>query len=349
VVKASTREINAAIEGVNYVTLENLLFEGGNLKGLSVAFANNILVQNCEFNQQGATALHGDYVNNVLVKGGSVNSSFSNGINFEHDANFCTIDGVTVNNSNIYPGTGRSGSGVGIGIAVTGNNTTITNNRVIGAGYSGVQFLGNNVLVERNFIEKFCLLKDDGGGVYTFNGAANQTHVNRKIKNNIIVNAVGSFAGAEKYYYEAFGKAAGVYLDEYVNNVEISGNTIANGDWGGIFLHNAYNCQINNNIIYNHRYQVHVSQYTAATRNNTMLNNQYIARTASQYTWYYRTFVADNPGTMGNFNNNYYARPINDNQTILIDNNFGSSWSSQIITLTQWKGMALTLLRKNLR
>ncbi len=340
-VKASTLAVNAAVEAVNYITLENLVFEGGNLKGLSVAFANNIIVQNCEFYNQGATSLHGDYVSNVTVKGGLVSTSFSNGINFEHDANFCTIDGVTVNNSNIYPGTGRSGSGVGMGISVTGNNTTIINNRVSGAGYSGIQFLGNNVLVERNFIEQFCKLKDDGGGVYTFNGAGNQTLSNRKIKNNIILNAIGSFAGAEKYYYEPFGKAAGIYLDEFVNNVEITGNTIANGDWGGIFLHNAYNCLITDNIIYNFRYQVHVSQYTAATRNNTMLNNQYIARTASQYTWYYRTFVADNPGTMGTFNNNYYARPINDNQTILIDNNFGNSWSSLNITLAQWKAYGL--------
>ncbi len=27
-------------------------------------------------------------------------------------------------------------------------------------------------------------------------------------------------------------------MDDYANHVEISNNTLANGQWGGIFLHN---------------------------------------------------------------------------------------------------------------
>ncbi len=336
-VMATVRPFNAVVEGVDYITLENLAFEGANLKGLSVAYAKNIDVRNCHFTNQGASALHGDYVSNVTVKGGTINTSFSNGINFEHDGFYCTVDGVTVNNTNMIPGTARSGTGVSVGISVTGENNVVRNCRVLNSGYSGIQFLGDNVLIENNFINTFCTLKDDGGGIYTFNGAANEVNANRVLKNNIILNAVGAYAGAERYNYEAFGKAAGIYLDEYVNNVEITGNTIANGDWGGIFLHNAHNNKINNNIIYNFRYQVHVSQYTPDTRNNTMLNNQYIAKTATQTTWYYRTFVLDNPGTMGTFNGNVYARLINDNNTIQVDNFYTNGNGTSFLTLAQWK------------
>jgi hypothetical protein len=337
VVKASSKDLNASVETVDYVTLENLSFEGANQKGMNISYATNVLVQNCSFSNQGSSSIYGDHISYVTIKGGSVNTSFSNGINFEHNANNCTIDGVSVSNSNMIPGSGRSGTGASIGISVFGDNTTIINNRIKNSGYSGIQFIGNNVLIEKNYIDTFCTIKDDGGGVYTFEGGSNETNFNRKIRNNIILNAIGAQAGAEAYYYEPFGKGAGIYLDEYVNNVEITGNTIANGDWGGIFLHNAHDCQINNNIIYNHRYQVHVSQYAPASRNMVETGNQYIAKQAAQEVWYYRTYVADDPSTMGTSNNNYFARPIDDSKTIHCDFFQSGGSGTQYFTLDQWK------------
>jgi hypothetical protein len=337
VVKASSKDLNASVETVDYVTLENLSFEGANQKGMNISYATNVLVQNCSFSNQGSSSIYGDHISYVTIKGGSVNTSFSNGINFEHNANNCTVDGVEVRNSNTIAGMGRSGTGVSIGISIFGDNTTIINNRVINSGYSGIQFLGDNILVEKNYIDTFCTIKDDGGGVYTYLGQAVVANVNRKVKNNIILNAIGAQAGAEAYYYEPFGKGAGIYLDEHVNNVEISGNTLANGDWAGIFMHNIHDNVISNNLIYNHRYQVHISQYDANGKNNAMNNNQYIARTASQYTFYYRTFFVDNPSMLGTLNNNYYARPIDDNATIQVDNLWSGGSGTAYLSLAQWK------------
>jgi hypothetical protein len=337
VVQVSSKDLNASVEGVNYVTLENLAFEGGNTKGVNIAFATNILVQNCNSNNQGASAIYGDHISNVTVRGGNIDNSMSNGINFEHNADNNTVDGVTVKHSNMIAGMGRSGTGVSIGISVVGDNTTIANNRVIGAGYSGIQFLGNNVLVEKNYIDTFCTLKDDGGGVYTYLGSTTTNNFNRKIRNNIILNSIGALAGAEAYSYEPFGKGAGIYLDEHVNNVEITGNTIANGDWGGIFMHNIHDNVISGNLIYNHRFQILLSQYDSNGKNNTMNNNQYIARTTSQYTFAYRSFFQDNPSTLGTLNNNYYARPIDDNATIQMENFWTNGGGTSYISLAQWK------------
>jgi parallel beta-helix repeat protein len=337
VVKASVLDYNISLSTVNFAMLENLNLEGGNNKGLSLTTSTNLIIKNCNFYNQGGSAVYGVDLNWVAIQGGSVNTSFSNGINLVHNANNCTVDGVAVSNSNMIPGSGKSGNGVSIGITVNGDNSKITNNRVINSGYSGIQFLGNNVLVEHNYIDTYCTLKDDGGGVYTFEGGANETDYNRKIRNNVILNAVGAQAGTDAYYYEPFGKGAGIYLDEYVNNVEISGNTIANGDWAGIFMHNAHDCQISNNIIYNHRYQMHVSQYTPASRNMVETNNQYISKYAFQEVWYYRTFVADNPSSMGTSNSNYFARPIDDNKTIHCDFYQSGGAGTQYYTLDQWK------------
>jgi parallel beta-helix repeat protein len=337
VVKAAAKDFNTFVTTTNFLKIENVDFEGGNNKGIWLTSSSNVLIQNCNFSNQGGSAVHAVDVNWVSMKGGTVNTSFSNGVNFEHNTNNCTVDGVSVNNTNMIPGTGRSGSGISDGISVSGDNLTITNNRVTNSGFNGIAFLGNNVLVERNYVDTFCTIKDDGGGIYTYIGASNTTSYNRRVKNNIILNAIGAQAGTDAYSYEAHGKGAGIYLDEYVNGVEISGNTVANGDWAGIFMHNAHDCQINNNIVYNHRYQMHVSQYTVATRNMTQTGNQYISKLASQQVWYYRTFVGDSPANMGTSNNNYFARPIDDNKTIHCDFYQSGGAGTQFYTLDQWK------------
>jgi parallel beta-helix repeat protein len=337
VVKAAAKDFNTFVTTTNFLKIENIDFEGGNNKGLWLTSSSNVLIQDCNFSNEGGSSVYAVDVSWITMKGGTVNTSFSNGVNFENNANNCTVDGVSVSNTNMIPGTGRSGSGVSDGITISGNNSTITNNRVVNTGFNGINFLGNNVLVEKNYVDTFCTIKDDGGGIYTYVGGSNSTYSNRKVRNNIILNAIGAQAGTDAYSYEAFGKGAGIYLDEYVNNVEISGNTIANGDWAGIFMHNAHDCQISNNIIYNHRYQMHVSQYTAATRNMTETGNQYISKQAFQEVWYYRTFVADAPSTMGTSNSNYFARPIDDNKTIHCDFYQSGGAGTQYYTLDQWK------------
>ncbi len=337
VVKASAHDFNTFVTTTNHVKIESLDFEGGNRKGLWLTSSSNILIQNCHFYNQGGSSVYGVDVSGITLRGGTVNTSFSNGVNFEYNANNCTVDGVFVNNTNMIPGTGRSGSGISDGIVVAGNNTVISNNRVINSGYNGIAFQGDNVLIERNFIDTFCTIKDDGGGIYTYIGESKAISANRKIRNNIILNAIGAQAGTGAYSYEAHGKAAGIYLDEYVNNVEVTGNTIANGDWAGIFMHNAHTSQINNNIIYNHRYLMHVSQYAVATRNMHQTGNQYIAKEAFQEVWYYRTFVADNPTNMGVSDKNYFARPVDDNKVIHCDFYQTGGAGTQFYTLDAWK------------
>jgi parallel beta-helix repeat protein len=337
VVKASARDFNTFVTTANHVKMENLDFEGGNAKGLWLTSSSNVLIQNCNFSNQGGSAVYAVDVSRITLRGGTVNTSFSNGVNFEHNANYCTVDGVAVSNTNMIPGTGRSGSGISDGIVVAGNYSVISNNRVINSGYNGIAFQGDNVLIERNYIDTFCTIKDDGGGIYTYIGESQATSYNRKIRNNIILNAIGARVGTDAYAYEAHGKGAGIYLDEYVNNVEVTGNTIANGDWAGIFMHNAHTSQITNNIIFNHRYLMHVSQYTAATRNMTQTGNQYIAKQPTQEVWYYRTFVSDNPTNMGVSNNNYFARPIDDNKVIHCDFYQSGGAGTQHYTLDQWK------------
>jgi hypothetical protein len=337
VVKASTKDFNIVVSTAYFLKFENLDFEGASQKGLYLINTSYTTVQNCHFYNQGGISLYGIDLNSVNVYGCTINNSFSNGITFEYNANNCTIDGVSVTNTNILAGTARSGSGSGIGISAAGENINITNNRVVNTGYNGIQFIGNNVLVEHNYVDSFCTVKDDGGGIYTYTGSVNDSNYNRRIRNNIVLNAIGAREGTDAYYYEPYGKAAGIYLDEYANGLEISDNTIANGDWAGIFLHYAHADLIKENLVFNHRYQVYVSQSSPATRNLTVTDNQFVAKQSSQATFYYLTSVYDTPATMGLFNYNAYARPMAEGATIQLDKFYTGGGGTFYVSLAQWR------------
>ncbi len=344
-VRASTVAINCEVKNASYVVIENLDFEGGNNRGLKLATAQNIIVRNCRFYNQGAHGIHAESVNNVTVEGGSVTTSFSNGIFFDLVEN-CTVDGVTVRHSNTIPGTGISSTGIGVGITMNGNANRVINNRIFNSGYNGIAFNGDKVLIERNLVDSFCLIKDDGGGIYSYTGDANTTAVERTVKDNIILNAIGAAAGAESYHwYENFGKAAGIYLDEHANHLQIIGNTVAGGNWAGIIFHKAHSNKVNGNLFFNHRYQVLVSQYIDArgnnfAGNNELKRNEFVAKTAVQNAFYFRTFIpGDRPSNMGTLDSNVYARPLNDTMPIKVDLDYDPGRASLTLTLAQWKAL----------
>ncbi|GEO11249.1 PKD domain-containing protein [Segetibacter aerophilus] len=337
VVKVSVQDKNCEISTRKYITISNITFEGGNTKGISLISSQYISLDNCNFNNQGGVSIYGGSLNYIKVNGGSVNNSLSNGIQFEYDANYCTLNGVTVKNTNLISGSGRSGDGVGNGISISGNYTTIINNEVKNSGYNGIHFMGNDVVVEHNFIDSFCITKDDGGGIYTYSGNSSILNRNRQIKNNIILNAIGAFAGVESYYYEPFGKAAGIYLDDFTNNTVLSNNTVANGDWSGIFLHNTHSNSLLNNLVYNYASQLEINQYTAITRNTTIIGNKFIARKASQKVMFYKTYVSDNPALIGLLDSNFYARPIADSATFVVDKDYPGGGGAVVMTLAKWK------------
>src|SRR5690606_4899102 len=116
--------------------------------------------------------------------------------------------------------------------------TSIENNRVMNTGYSGIHFGGNNTVVKNNFVENFCLIKADGGGVYTYGGPQNPTFHNRKVINNIILNAVGSWGGVPKDDINFKPLADGIFLDDNANGIELTGNTVAHATNSGIKMSN---------------------------------------------------------------------------------------------------------------
>ncbi|OGQ81995.1 MAG: hypothetical protein A2289_07725 [Deltaproteobacteria bacterium RIFOXYA12_FULL_58_15] len=139
----------------------------------------------------------------------------------------------------------------GSGMYVEGDDNLITYNRIINAGYNGIQFHRRN-RVEYNYINNACLVKDDGGGIYTASAGSypNAKNAGSIIKGNIIDTVPGSTDGWSGWYY-AHGN--GVYLDENSGDITVEDNTITNCSQACIFYHLSFNDISRNNTLMNAR------------------------------------------------------------------------------------------------
>ena len=335
VVKASTVPQNLYIDYLTNLTFNNIDLEGGNVNGAYVIGTSNITFNQCTFRQQGGNGIWASFTSSVKINGGRISDALNSSIWFEQEATTTTIDGVTVTNSGLIAGAGRSGDHAQEGISIFGTATVIQNCSVINTGYNGINFSGgDNVLVEHNFVDTFCTIKDDGGGIYTYNS----TGTNRKISNNIILNAIGTFAGVESNYWEAYGKAAGIYLDGGVSNTEVDHNVVAHGNWGGLFINGVKNHRLTNNLVYNFSQALLIHSYSGLlVRDLSVTGNSFIAKTASQSTLYLHLFTNDDPSLYGTFKNNIYARPIDDTNTIGIYREYAGGSGQTNISLATWK------------
>lgn len=336
IVKASTSKQNLYLNFWANISFNNLNFEGGNVYGAYIIGTSNIKFDNCNFNFQGGDGIWGSFLKSFTVSNSSTANSLNNGIFIEQEGYNILIDHTNVTNSGLIAGMARSGDGAQEGIFIIGNGISITNCSVINSGYIGINFQGNNVLVAQNFVDAFSNVKDDGAGIYTYNPDINAS--DRIIRKNIILNAGGAFVGAEGHFWEPFGKAAGIYLDDRSTNTLVDQNTIANGTWGGIFLHNCGNNQITNNLIFNFSIQILFGvESIQRNRNFQITGNVFVAKTTLQKSVQIDLSVNDNPELMGVFDRNYYLRPIDNNPVLTINRTYIGGDGEKNFLLTDWQ------------
>src|SRR6185295_11829983 len=162
-----------------------------------------------------------------------------------------------------------------------------------------------------------------------------------RIHHNIVLNSNPSTSGTNQPY----GLSHGIYMDAKTANIQIDSNTVANMSYGGLYL---YSGASNNNIFGNTFYNNEVNQVLQAnqftngnaTLNNTLTDNIFFSRTATQKLLKVTTkfSISAFTATMGTFTNNYYARPIDDSiatNTFFVISNNNSTFNDW--NLATWK------------
>ncbi|RYE16986.1 MAG: right-handed parallel beta-helix repeat-containing protein, partial [Sphingobacteriaceae bacterium] len=161
----------------------------------------------------------------------------------------------------------------------------------------------------------------------------------RVITGNIVLNGIGAPGGTDNPN-KAF--AHGIYIDDNAAQVEISGNTVGNCATYGIFIHNAHDIAIKQNTVYNNAVQLLMEHDNVAADkpiyNCTVTGNIFFAKQTNQLAAEYKT--KDNDiANFGNFDNNSYYRPLDNDLTIGVLQQVNGAYSYKTLSVESWKAL----------
>lgn len=319
VVEVSTRENLLEIHKCNYITVRDLCFRGANKHTISIHSSDHIVISNCQLSCSGEDAVRIYNSANTMLDSLFINYSLNNAIAFKTGGKGCpggTVTNCRIRNTGIYPGMGTGQSGNYQAIGFYSDRGLIAHNHIDTVGRNGIFFRGNGTIVRNNYINHFCFVKDDGGGIYTDHASASAL-----IRSNIITNGIGAPEGTVggTFLKKEIHGAHGIYIDEppyyHKGLITVDSNAVAHCKGNGIFLHKQNDVYIQDNLIYDCTCQLLMAsgpEYPHPTRNVDLNNNIFCVATRDQLAlMIYNDSLADLNG-----DSNYYISPFGNSNII---------------------------------
>jgi hypothetical protein len=155
------------------INLSNLIIEGASGFGITSGGAvNNVTIQNCDVRY----CDHGIRINsgvvNWVIKNCSLRNLTSVGLIMDGTNNTdTTFEDNIMENVGLEYATMRNDNIGGVGVFYMGDGFKCLRNRISNTGLNGISIRRNNFLIENNLVESFNMRKDDGGGIYMYDGA----------------------------------------------------------------------------------------------------------------------------------------------------------------------------------
>lgn len=309
-IQVATMDNLIASKEYSYLSFYNLTIDGSNLNGFDINKGTDINISNCNIEHIGRDGIRAALCKNLAVDSSLVANCYNDGINLLGSKS-SLINNNVIRNTYTIAGLGGSGNVKGAGIR-NGKDGFIKNNKITNSGYIGIQLGGGDEIIMNNIIDSFCLVKDDGGGIYAVKGKQDITFAG-KIIGNIISNGIGAGEGTTK---TPLSSAEGIYMDAGVSGVEIRGNTVTAAHWG-IYLHNAYSITITDNTLYNNAFQFYAKHdKTHPVNDINFSGNNLIAQKPDQVLMGLIS-SEDDIKTFGNFEKNFYNAQNADNGFVI--------------------------------
>jgi len=296
-----------------FVVLDNLRLQGAN-ENLVEGSGLGIEIRGCELFFAGRNGIYvsGGVTNGMKIVGNNIQYSNNCGIStWPGEFSNSLIQGNRIANNGLVPGAGDSGDLGQEAIATFGAGNIIEYNHIVNSGYTGIRFsafkkVGGSNIVRYNYIDSFCLVKDDGAGIYTWNNSPDRVELPKQfVQNNIVINAIGNSFGTNSERPEAYG----IYMDDNVSMIEVSGNTVAN-TYFGIFNHNAHHISYLDNILYNNHAQAVWSRDRPIVIEGLDVRGNVFFSKARQNTARFWDIAGENTiASFGTFDNNFYCNP----------------------------------------
>jgi parallel beta-helix repeat protein len=332
---------------VSNLTVRDLIFQGANTYGVWNDWGGyaNLRFLHCDFINIGMDGILFGGKRGVTIDSCLFDYNNNTGVSLGYHDTTCIITNTTLQHIALFGGMLRNDEVQRQGYAIYHSGPvgspglTAYNNVIRLTGYSGIFFDGDNNLLQGNVIDSTCMVLDDGGGIYTgsFSGATNTNNV---IVDNLVFHSLGASDGAVPLSGTRDTLAHGIYLDDNANHLTVQGNTSAFNGFSGIFLHNANNFTVTDNVLYGNGVAQLYMQDDAlggALTGGVIRRNDLFSTTGYQLPLYLQS-SANNFTSFATLDSNHYATPFGVG-TVAYTNCFSCTPSEHVYTLSGWRAL----------
>jgi hypothetical protein len=111
-------------------------------------------------------AIRSHGIKGIEVRNSKISNALANGVSLRAGNERAKITNNHIENIGLFQGGMPSGELSGVGVSTMDSGAEITNNKILNIAYNGIHFRKDNILVQNNYINGYCIHKTDGGGVY---------------------------------------------------------------------------------------------------------------------------------------------------------------------------------------
>lgn len=272
------------------VTISGIAFEGANMSGIYSVGGNTLSVNSCTFNNMGVHAIQFWNSYSINLNHLIVTNSLSNGIQVRNSTGDNVYIGYcNVSNIALFPGMGGhydNNDHKGI-VASVDTNLVIEYCYVANTGYSAIEFGGNSVIVQYCEASFYCIITQDGAGIYTHAAGtygSGPTYTNRTVQYCIVHDGTGAPQGTNS----SSPAANGIYTDGKAMNVRSMYNTLYNITRTGITHNNPVGIEDRGNYFVNVNRAIAMTTYRwGEMGSNVVARNVFFLNGLSNVNIYY--------------------------------------------------------------
>jgi len=304
-VYASVQDTVCIITGA-HIKVIGLNFEGGNLYNAFNPFGSgDIAFDSCSFDNGASGA--DLYTANCTVTNSNVRHMLNNGITgaLGNVSKYMVVSNCLIRDIGYIPGMGRPGNaGNYQGIRNEGDGCQYINNTVKNIGYSGINFRGDSTVVLYNYVDTFCNVLDDGGGIYTWNSSDPSYTFRRRVDSNYVAHGIGAPAGCT---YDQGASASGIYFDTHSKNANCNANTLVSCVTAGLFIHGS-DVSFRYNELYDNKWaQIFLTEFSGVAISSDVIKSNRAASPDSSVPCIRIQTPGTDVATMAAIDSNFYA------------------------------------------
>ena len=240
------------MNGVNYVSFQNLSFQNTTDAAINIVNSNNLVFNNLEVANSDAIGINATGSSYFSLTNSAIHDTGQTGLSLNGGNRITLLSANNLVSNNHFENFGQIILTYSPGVAVSGVGTTISNNLIEQGAGGGVTINGNLHIFEKNEVRNVCLQSADCGALYS---GRDWTYRGNVISNNSFhdiygygLQSVDVSRNIVKYGSPA--PSAAVYLDDAVSSFNISGNIFNNaGGTSTILVGGGRDNVIENNLI----------------------------------------------------------------------------------------------------